>query len=166
MKTTLKNQTHWQREASQHMESLLALVQKIQPLQKKGPAFPWKADIEIVSSSRIQSLNQHYRQKNQVTDVLSFTAPSSFWEQGWLGTVIICLPRLSAQAKIFKHSPECELMVLLIHGVLHLLGFDHEQGDCQFTEMAQWESTLLKRMLASQKRGSLLSLCRRQAGRS
>ena len=80
-------------------------------------------------------LNAQYRGKAYPTDVLSFPAPKIFRMAGELGALVVCLPALKRQARERGHSPETELEILLVHGVLHLLGLDHELGPKQAVEM-------------------------------
>ena len=69
-------------------------------------------------------LNLQYRGVDQATDVLSFPSQS-----GDLGDIAISLDRAVAQARDFGHSAEEEIAVLMLHGVLHLLGMDHERDN-------------------------------------
>jgi probable rRNA maturation factor len=79
--------------------------------------------LTFVDESEIKRLNRMYRGKDKTTDVLSF--PSGDPEvSGYLGDVIICLPVAIAQA---DGDLELELTDLLVHGVLHVLGYDHEE---------------------------------------
>jgi probable rRNA maturation factor len=80
----------------------------------------------LVGQGRIRKLNKKYRGKNRVTDVLSFPNDG-------LGEVVICLREVKKNAKRFNQSFERELIRVLIHGILHLLGYDHE-GSKQATE--------------------------------
>jgi len=91
-------------------------------------------DVEIsvsfVSKEEISALNRHYRNIDKVTDVLSFPQYGDLSElpkdrRIVLGDVIICTDQALLQADEFGHSPERELVYLLTHGVLHLLGYDH-----------------------------------------
>ncbi len=61
-----------------------------------------------------------------------------------LGELVICLPTLKAQAKAEGHAPEVELNVLLAHGLLHLLGLDHERGAREAATQRRWENRLLE----------------------
>ncbi len=83
-----------------------------------------KISVAIVTESEIRRLNKVYRHKDKVTDVLSFSLET----QDFLGEVVICLPQARLQAKENKHSLKAELQFLTIHGILHLLGYDHELG--------------------------------------
>ncbi len=83
----------------------------------------------IVGESDMQELNREHREQDSATDVLSFPIDDDESLPGvprMLGDVAICLPVLLAQATEREVSPEAELTDLLIHGVLHLLGYDHE----------------------------------------
>jgi probable rRNA maturation factor len=70
-------------------------------------------------------LNRRYRQKDRPTDVLSFPAG----EPGQLGDVVIALGVARRQAAAAGHPIGTELRILALHGLLHLLGYDHEQDD-------------------------------------
>jgi probable rRNA maturation factor len=99
------------------------------------PRVRGRVTIALVSDSRIRSLNRRYRRIDRVTDVLSFpTGPSaarvtrrggSFPE---LGDIVIARGLAERQAAARGHSTLTELRVLSLHGLLHLLGYDHEQG--------------------------------------
>jgi probable rRNA maturation factor len=88
------------------------------------------ADLSLVVSdnNRMQSLNREFLGRDAPTDVLSFPADEMDPETGrrYLGDVILSFPFAENQAKERGHSVESELQLLVIHGVLHLLGFDHE----------------------------------------
>lgn len=82
----------------------------------------------IDTPERIRTLNRDFRHVDSVTDVLTFPA----WEgeislsaDGYLGDIMICYARAREQAGEYGHSLERELSFLTVHGVLHLLGYDH-----------------------------------------
>lgn len=83
-----------------------------------------KKEITIVflSKSEIKKINNDFRSKNKPTDILSFFSddPNS------LGELLICTDVLKIQAREQKHSLKDEASYMLIHGILHLLGYDHE----------------------------------------
>jgi probable rRNA maturation factor len=81
--------------------------------------------IAIVADARVRALNQKFRQKNANTDVLSFPAD----EPGCLGDIVISSGVAARQARAARHSVSIELRVLALHGLLHLLGYDHERDD-------------------------------------
>jgi probable rRNA maturation factor len=78
--------------------------------------------VVLVSDSRIRGLNRRYRRKNGATDVLSF--PSD--DAGHIGDIVIALGVARRQARAAGHGLQTELRVLALHGLLHLLGYDHE----------------------------------------
>ncbi len=78
--------------------------------------------IALVGQKRIKELNKRYRGKNRPTDVLSFEG-----EKG-LGEVVICPDEVRRNAKRFNSNFKKELNLVLIHGILHLFGYDEEAG--------------------------------------
>lgn len=90
--------------------------------------------LAIVSDADVRTLNRVYRGKDVATDVLSFPAHpprprarARADPTGWLGDVVIARGVARRQAKALGHSLAVELKVLALHGVLHLLGHDHER---------------------------------------
>ncbi len=83
----------------------------------------------VTGNQQIQELNAAYRNIDMVTDVLSFPQGDDDFvvpgEPLILGDIVICWPRASEQAEQFGHSIEREAGFLFIHGLLHLLGYDH-----------------------------------------
>ena len=75
----------------------------------------------------MRGLNKRWRKKDRPTDVLSF--PSGEKAPGFLGDLVIDVPYAARQARARRHSLTRELKILLAHGVLHLLGYDHETDD-------------------------------------
>ena len=101
-----------------------------------------KKDIEliIVNNDEIQELNKEHRSIDKPTDVLSF--PLEFeMENMPLGSIVISLDFVEEKAKEYSHTQEEEFSLLFIHGLLHLLGFDHEVDD---GEHRQKEEELIK----------------------
>jgi probable rRNA maturation factor len=88
---------------------------------------PTTLSIALVESQEMRSLNFRYRQKDYATDVLSFGYGSDAIEGSlFLGDIAIALEVAVKQAIRYHISPEKELRRLLLHGILHLLGHDHE----------------------------------------
>jgi probable rRNA maturation factor len=87
--------------------------------------------IAIVPDARVRALNRKFRRKNTNTDVLSFPAD----ERGCLGDVVIAAGVAARQARAAGHSASTELRVLALHGLLHLLGYDHERDDGQMARL-------------------------------
>jgi probable rRNA maturation factor len=100
--------------------------------------------VALVGDQEMRPLNAKYRKKNKTTDVLSFPAdPSLPSEAGLLGDVIISVEQAKRQAKERNHSLKKEMVTLLVHGILHLLGYDHERSQRQAKIMASLEQKLL-----------------------
>lgn len=90
--------------------------------------------VTFVGAEEIRELNRIYRQKDKVTDVLSFPQfdrISDLPEEGplCLGDVVICTEQALLQADDFGHSPEREIVYLFVHSLFHLLGYDHMEED-------------------------------------
>jgi probable rRNA maturation factor len=95
-------------------------------LQAVAPAWArGRVTVAVVPDARVRALNLRYRRANRVTDVLSFPAG----EPGVLGDVAIAAGVAGRQARRAGHSLAVELRVLALHGLLHLLGYDHEHDD-------------------------------------
>jgi probable rRNA maturation factor len=104
--------------------------------------------VHLVGPETIRALNEEHRATNSVTDVLSFPLWSSEFvvpvdEPRHLGDVVICYPRAVEQAQEYGHSVEREVAYLLAHGVLHILGYDHEESSEQ-QRMRQKEEEALQ----------------------
>jgi probable rRNA maturation factor len=85
--------------------------------------------VALVNNGEIQKLNTKYRQKNYPTDVLSFPAANGLpIGVRLLGDVVISVEKAEEQAKQRGRTLNEEMVTLLIHGVLHLLGYDHERS--------------------------------------
>lgn len=139
----MKKISEFEQYAQQKLPDLLKKIQSYSPLRKRGPSLPWGMDVVVLGEKKMASLNNQYRRKSGPTDVLSFTPPPEVRQTGYLGEVVICLPVLKRQAKENGLRLEQELMVLLVHGVLHLLGFDHERTSEEAKKMEKWEKKLL-----------------------
>jgi probable rRNA maturation factor len=81
----------------------------------------------LTGDKKIKVLNKQFRGIDLPTDVLSFPTEKSKKRPGYLGDVIISVPRAKVQAKEVGHSLNDELTLLVVHGVLHLLGYDHSE---------------------------------------
>ena len=88
--------------------------------------------IALVGQKKIRELNKNYRKKDKVTDVLSFKYNSS-------GEIVICPKVVRKNAKKFNSTFKKELARVLIHGILHLLGYDHEKSITEAEKMNKKE---------------------------
>jgi probable rRNA maturation factor len=82
-------------------------------------------NIRLTSSEKMRKLNRRFRRKNQATDVLSF--PSGCADMA--GDIAISREIAAANAARLGHSTETEIRILILHGLLHLAGYDHESDD-------------------------------------
>ncbi|MQR95533.1 rRNA maturation RNase YbeY [Fictibacillus phosphorivorans] len=117
--------------STEFQELLSNVLEKAAEMEKTGQA---EVSITIVTKERIQEINKEYRQKDSVTDVISFameemgedeTEIIGGEETRFLGDIIICLDVAKEQAEEYGHSLEREMGFLAVHGFLHLLGYDH-----------------------------------------
>ena len=100
--------------------------------------------LKLTGDLAMRRLNREHRGKDQTTDVLSF--PGGETREGYhLGDVVISVPQACRQAQTAGHGLERELRVLLLHGVLHCLGYDHESDD---GTMDRLEKKLRRRWIA------------------
>ena len=99
-----------------------------------------KKEIELIvtSNEEIQAINKEYRNIDKPTDVLSF--PYEEMPMAPLGSIVISIDYVQSKAKEFEHSEDDEFTLLFIHGLLHLLGYDHE---CDNGEMREMEEKLI-----------------------
>jgi probable rRNA maturation factor len=100
--------------------------------------------IVLVSDAQIKRLNKLYRNKDKPTDVLSF--PIGEKVNGWLilGDIVISVDTAKRQAQELGYSLEEELKRLLVHGLVHLLGYDHELGEEEEKKFFELEEFVLK----------------------
>ena len=120
---------------------LQSVVEQVLNIQGVSP--PVELGVVITSQERVQELNRSYRGRDEPTDVLAFamlpaggeteadflpfvTPPDGVLH---LGEVIISYPQATIQAEERQHSVEREITILIIHGVLHLLGYDDEKPE-------------------------------------
>ena len=100
---------------------------RIAPARARGVV-----SVALVSDGRVRALNRQYRRKDYTTDVLSFPATSSppsasSVVDSFLGDIVIARGVARRQAREARHSERTEIRVLALHGLLHLLGYDHER---------------------------------------
>lgn len=102
----------------------------------------------VTSAARIRALNRDFRGVDAVTDVLTFPAREGEVLPGpadaYLGDIAVCRARAKAQAISYGHSFERELAFLAVHGVLHLLGYDHMQPEGEAVMCQKQEQILTK----------------------
>ncbi|MBU0476892.1 rRNA maturation RNase YbeY [Patescibacteria group bacterium] len=135
-------------------EFLKNMVKKVLEGEGKKEA---EVSIAFVGQGRMRKINKRYRKKNRVTDVLAFPESKVLLEkfrvgpvqeaQG-LGEIIICSREVNKNAKKISSTFEKELAQVLIHGVLHLLGYDHEKNEVVAKKMEVKQNYYLSQTIA------------------
>ena len=135
---------------------LQSVVERVLAAEDVGSGV--EVGLVVASQEEVQQLNRSYRGKDEPTDVLAFatmeegganlppfvTPPDGLCH---LGEVIISYPQAVIQAGEHQHSVEREMTILIIHGVLHLLGYDHDEPERE-REMRARETEILSRVEA------------------
>ncbi len=114
-----------------------AWLQGAAPASAKGDV-----SIAVVSDRRMRALNRQFRGKDTATDVLSFPATHMPGVSTFLGDIVIAVGVATRQAREAGHPVSTELKILALHGLLHLLGYDHDTDD---GKMARAEARLRKK---------------------
>ncbi len=119
--------------------------------QQTSPKPSYGLTVVCVDCPESQELNATYRQKNAPTNVLSFASdlPEAMIDKlGYrpLGDLVICIPIVLAQANEQQKSPQHHFTHLVVHGILHLLGYDHETCDNDAQQMEALEIAILKQL--------------------
>ena len=108
-------------------------LRRIAPARARGTV-----NVAVVSDARIRKLNRRYRRKNYATDVLSFPTEKGrypFSSTRFLGDIVIARGVARRQAREARHSERTELKILALHGLLHLLGYDHERDNGRMSRL-------------------------------
>ncbi|MES2768716.1 MAG: rRNA maturation RNase YbeY [Bdellovibrionota bacterium] len=128
----------WTKLVIKNLKSQKILGRKISQLEKD-------LIVVFVTSAKMKKLNSQFRGKNKHTDILSFEPI----EESSLGELVLCLPVLKKQAKEHKLSLNHEIGYMLIHGILHLLGYDHETNEREAKIMFDLQDILFEKLLKS-----------------
>jgi len=99
-------------------------------LTEESVATPWEVGLSFVAAEEMAALNAQYRGIDRPTDVLAFgvddgTVPRADQEPRLVGDVVVCPSAAASNAEARGNSVESELALLVVHGTLHLLGYDH-----------------------------------------
>ncbi len=127
---------------------LKKVAQKVLKDERKEKS---ELSIALIGQGRMRKLNKRYRGKNRVTDVLAFgqNQKSKFvvppGKKSGLGEVVICSREVKKNAQRFESTFEKELATCLIHGILHLLGYDHEKSEKTAKEMEEKQNYYLSK---------------------
>lgn len=137
--TDIQNNQNKKEFTKELEETVISVIEESFKYEKTSPR---NVSVVITDNEEIRSLNLKYRGKDSATDVLSFPM---FDEDGTLddeelGDIVISLERADEQAKEFGHSIKREVAFLTAHSMLHLFGYDHENGE---QEMYQKQDDIL-----------------------
>lgn len=97
--------------------------------------------LALMGTAKMRKLNGEFRGANKATDILSFAAT----EPGSLGELALCWPVIRAQARAHAHSVKAECFYMLVHGILHLLGYDHEATAAEARRMFKIQDEIFAR---------------------
>lgn len=122
-----------------NIENLTDFEPNLESLKKIAQTLTTQdVDLTLCYNETIQAYNKEYRQQNNATDVLSFPinndiilTESNIFP---LGSIVISVDYVKEKAEIYQHSDQDELSLLFIHGMLHLLGYDHEKDAGEMRE--------------------------------
>lgn len=136
-------------EAVEVPRALLSLLKEIGEfiLRLEGRSLDCEVSVILVDNSYIQDLNLTYRGLDAPTDVLSFNLQddvTDFEADSILGDVVVSLEKAAEQAAAYGHSLKREVAFLTLHGILHLLGYDHETPE-EEREMNEKAELVLKK---------------------
>ncbi|MBS7361968.1 MAG: rRNA maturation RNase YbeY [Oscillospiraceae bacterium] len=114
---------------------------------------PAEISVRFVDDDEIHALNLKYRNVDNSTDVLSFPmGENGVYDTNndtgakILGDIVISIPHAVSQAERFGHSLQREIAFLTVHSMLHLLGYDHEDGGIESVHMREKEETVLTQL--------------------
>ena len=109
-----------------------------------GPGLA-EVTVRLVDEPESQRLNRHYRGKRKPTNVLSFSYDPPAGRRGLFGDLVICAPVVQREAAAQGKRPRAHWAHMVVHGIMHLRGFDHvREADAQVME--DLETTTLKRL--------------------
>jgi probable rRNA maturation factor len=138
---------------NQKKQKLAATKLKAQLTKLLGTLDLPEAELSVlfVGDRAMRTLNRQYRGKDRITDVLSFALQEGRFSKvqpNMLGDIVISVPTAGRQAVDAGLTLQQELERLLVHGLLHLVGYDHERGAAHARSMQMKERSLLKRLRA------------------
>jgi probable rRNA maturation factor len=126
-------------------ELLIAAAQTT--IQEVDPERETEVTVVITDDDQVKELNRQFREMDTTTDVLSFPSDEIDLDTGmpYLGDIVISFPQALLQANQAGHPVEAELQLLTVHGMLHLLGFDHANEE-EKSEMWDMQAKVLDKL--------------------
>lgn len=110
---------------------------------EKGLVEEKEVSLILVSLEEIHRMNKEYRGLDRPTDVISFEETDEE-DENYLGDIFICIDKVYEQAKSYEHSNEREFAFLLLHGILHLSGYDHIEKEDEIVMFKKQDELLEK----------------------
>ena len=107
---------------------------------------PCEVSVTFADNEGIRAINREYREIDAPTDVLSFPLFEESAGKKQLGDIVLSLERCAAQAEEFGHSFARECAFLTVHSTLHLLGYDHVNGEEEEKDMRQRQTAIVENM--------------------
>ena len=141
MKIQIINHTKLQLPSVKKIKSSIQFFEQALRQKKILSSSRKKLVIVFVSSVKIKKLNKQFLKKNKTTDILSFSPI----EDDSLGELVFCAEKITQQAREQRFSFEEEMTYLLLHGLLHLLGYHHEKGGAEARRMYQIQDEIFSR---------------------
>ena len=112
----------------------------------EGVTAPCEVSVTFTDNDGIRAINREYRDIDVPTDVLSFPLFEECDGTKQLGDIVLSLEKCDAQAEEFGHSFERECAFLTVHSTLHLLGYDHVNGEEEELDMRQRQTAIVEKM--------------------
>lgn len=123
--------------------NLILKVLETKKLRNKSRLKAPELTVVFLSPAEMKKINLKFRKKNKPTDILSFFGSNA----ASMGELLMCPTVLKRQANEYGHSYEQELLTMLVHGVLHLLGYDHELSKSEDRLMFSLQEKVLESVL-------------------
>lgn len=139
-----------QKKSKLNLRRIRSIAEEV--MRFEGQSEQTELSVVFCDDDFIQKLNDQYLGKNRPTDVLSFPMEEDDFDNDvkMLGDVVISIETAERQAAKMRHSIGHEVVFLLIHGLLHLIGYDHATNKTEMNRMRQREETIC-RLLAEKK---------------
>jgi len=129
---------NYNKEIKFDFEKIIKDIESIDDVNKDS-----ELSLILVDSEEIHKMNKEYRGKDYVTDVISFEQDDEE-DENYRGDIFLCIDKVYEQAEKYEHSNEREFAFLLVHGVLHLHGYDHIEEDDEKVMFAKQDEILNK----------------------
>ena len=142
------DEPYWKKEMPLFRKSILKAAKTTLDMVNRNKKNDLEVNFLLTSNSKIRLLNKRYRNKDKSTNVLAFQMNENIYGNNYLiGDIAISLQKILNESKKFKVQKYKYLSKITIHGVLHLLGFDHK-SDKQYEEMNKIEQKVYQKIFS------------------